>query len=324
MSESAPATPQTPQSEKKTSRGAIAALVLGILSLCCLPFFGIPAIIFGAVSLSAIGNANGRLEGRGLAISGIVMGSISFLMAFVIGIVAAIALPGMARARESARRASCQNNLKQVGLVCKMFANEAENGLWPPLSPVSGHLMFDAQTVFPTYLMDPMVLQCPSDPNVPQATDPAALIDDHSYFYFGYVIENEAQLQLLAEAYASPDFDPSQDIKVAPGQGNGGSDTIYRLREGVERFLVTDVSDPAASAMAASLIPVMMDRGQMGGNSSWFNHIPGGSNVLFMDGHVEFVRYPTRFPMSAEALGILYSMDASGAQVNPPLERGPS
>ena len=29
--------------------------------------------------------------------------------------------------------------------------------------------------------------------------------------------------------------------------GNGGSNTLYRLREGVERFMITDVNDPAAS-----------------------------------------------------------------------------
>ena len=29
-----------------------------------------------------------------------------------------------------------------------------------------------------------------------------------------------------------------------------------------------------------------------------FNHIPGGSNVLFMDGHVEFVFYPSKFPIT--------------------------
>jgi prepilin-type processing-associated H-X9-DG protein len=28
-----------------------------------------------------------------------------------------------------------------------------------------------------------------------------------------------------------------------------------------------------------------------------FNHVPGGCNVLFMDGHAEFVRYGTKFPM---------------------------
>ena len=28
-----------------------------------------------------------------------------------------------------------------------------------------------------------------------------------------------------------------------------------------------------------------------------FNHIPGGSNVLYMDGHAEFVKYPGPFPI---------------------------
>ena len=38
----------------------------------------------------------------------------------IIGILAAILLPALARAREAARRASCQKNLKQMGLTLKM------------------------------------------------------------------------------------------------------------------------------------------------------------------------------------------------------------
>src|ERR1051325_2336177 len=42
----------------------------------------------------------------------------------IIGILAAILLPALARAREAARRASCQNNLKQMGIVFKMYSGE--------------------------------------------------------------------------------------------------------------------------------------------------------------------------------------------------------
>ena len=42
----------------------------------------------------------------------------------IIGILAAILLPALARAREAANRASCQNNLKQWGVIFKLFAGE--------------------------------------------------------------------------------------------------------------------------------------------------------------------------------------------------------
>jgi prepilin-type processing-associated H-X9-DG protein len=29
-----------------------------------------------------------------------------------------------------------------------------------------------------------------------------------------------------------------------------------------------------------------------------FSHVPGGANVMFLDGHVEFIKYPGRFPVA--------------------------
>lgn len=49
----------------------------------------------------------------------------------VIAIIA-ILLPALGRAREAARRASCQSNLKQMGLVFKMYASESPQSQLPP------------------------------------------------------------------------------------------------------------------------------------------------------------------------------------------------
>ncbi|NIA12775.1 MAG: hypothetical protein GWP08_01750, partial [Nitrospiraceae bacterium] len=65
---------------------------------------------------------------------------------------------------------------------------------------------------------------------------------------------------------------------------------IYSLREGVERFFITDINNPAASSRAQSSIAVMFDR--VAASPGDFTHVPGGANVLFMDGHVQFVKYP--------------------------------
>jgi len=41
-----------------------------------------------------------------------------------------------------------------------------------------------------------------------------------------------------------------------------------------------------------------MDIMSSGTSGYLFNHIPGGCNVLFMDGHVEFIRYPGEPPVN--------------------------
>ena len=49
----------------------------------------------------------------------------------IIGILAAILLPALAKARESARRSACVNNLKQMGLILNMYASENRDK-YPP------------------------------------------------------------------------------------------------------------------------------------------------------------------------------------------------
>ncbi|MBI5094146.1 MAG: hypothetical protein HZB26_17105, partial [Candidatus Hydrogenedentes bacterium] len=89
------------------------------------------------------------------------------------------------------------------------------------------------------------------------------------------------------------------------GTQAGGGSVIFRLRDGIERFLITDINNPAGSAMASSRIPLMWDHAST--KVADFSHVPGGGNVLYLDGHVEFMKYPSdRFPFtvdSARALG---------------------
>ena len=77
--------------------------------------------------------------------------------------------------------------------------------------------------------------------------------------------------------------------------GVGSEAVIYRLREGIERFLITDINNPAASARAQSEICVSLDFIDMA-DVSTTNHVPGGCNVLYLDGHVEFLKYPSVWP----------------------------
>ena len=80
-----PAAPLPP-----TSGMAIASLVLGTVAVagawcCCLGFpTGALAIILGHFALSKIRRSGGRLDGRGLAIAGLVMGYLGLVLQILV------------------------------------------------------------------------------------------------------------------------------------------------------------------------------------------------------------------------------------------------
>jgi len=265
----------------------------------------------------------------------------------IIGILAAILLPALARAREAARRATCANNLKQMGLVFKMYANEwdgsfpqlktnhSEDGQPPCIADWNWSLFVHGPAIYPEYLTDVSVLACPSDTDGVSEIEGGAFNLDgdrdnpidpcrfnaFSYRYFGWAITKEHVIIAGTDENLEPsgvgiNIDPGFIGKLFgevlyPGSigdtelfdqnfsytnASGEDVTVYRLREGIERFFITDINNPAASAMAQSELAVFYD--QITGNIESFNHIPGGCNVLYMDGHVEFLKYPSTFPVS--------------------------
>jgi prepilin-type N-terminal cleavage/methylation domain-containing protein/prepilin-type processing-associated H-X9-DG protein len=303
----------------------------------------------------------------------------------IIGILAAILLPALARAREAARRASCASNLKQWGIIAKMYASESRGGNFPPKSHYArinwSQWGIGSRDLYPDYWSDFNIHICPSDTRAMDGLaamwniqeDYTAQMEDlaqsagrpcfdsmlnasPSYIYYPWMIDGASEFSdagisnffypflnqhLMIEQYSIPEANNMGCVQGAGALYYAGYEIwrhpIWRqdmpglvldygltmkddgvtplpgsyplLREGIERFRITDINNPAAGATAQSSTVVMLDAWTPStGNNFWisqgdtsaqlrFNHIPGGSNVLYLDGHVQFVKLGEEFPM---------------------------
>ncbi|MFO8079622.1 MAG: DUF1559 domain-containing protein [Armatimonadota bacterium] len=85
----------------------------------------------------------------------------------IIAILAAILFPVFARAREKARQASCQSNLKQIGLAVHMYAQDYDEVLprgYTDVRPqtISGGYFHVPELLHP-YINNAQIWQCPSE-----------------------------------------------------------------------------------------------------------------------------------------------------------------
>ena len=96
----------------------------------------------------------------------------------------------------------------------------------------------------------------------------------------------EDELAAVVAAMASDDGTPHPERVVElAGQ------PVARAREGIERFLITDMNSAAASSPQLSQIPIMFETMDPENPKEAYN-------VLYLDGHTEYVRYNERFPIT--------------------------
>ena len=189
----------------------------------------------------------------------------------IIAILAAILFPVFARARENARRASCQSNLKQIGLGILQYAQDYDERLPGRNNGVAAY--GDAQSfrrvIYP-YVKSTQIFACPSN------TGNSNLANDSS------------ALSLAALPAGAPTFPRSYACNgngpggygggTAPMEADNGAN-LSKLEDSARTILVSE-SDPGW--IYTELVPSNL-------GSLFAGHLQQ-VNFLFADGHVKSLK----------------------------------
>jgi prepilin-type N-terminal cleavage/methylation domain-containing protein len=158
----------------------------------------------------------------------------------ILGTLLALLLPAVQQARASARRTTCQNNLKQIGLACQMFHDA--RGRLPrarlcPAPWLNGQDPLCGSIPFPMYYTGPSeVWWAPYDNRVAPTDLPLADFDPTRAILWPYVEGNAATFQC-------PD-----GVDLSPGSATYGqrfqiSYALNRVSGGPEGRRLIDISN---------------------------------------------------------------------------------
>lgn len=260
--------------EKASNGMAVAALVLGILSLLCAFFAGIPAMICGFIGLS---KAKKTGVGKGMALTGLVLGGVGTVL-----VTAAMGYGlffSVSKVKEAAGRQTTTNNMKQIGLGVLNYHDSFDRlpppdfvgvSVNPPNSGPPDNRLSWRVAILPNIEQDRVYRQM-----TPQAG------------WSG----NKQHAATKIKIYADPEPDSGPDTRI---RAFVGKDTMFP--QGGGRTLLTDdgTSNTILAVEAADKVP-------------WpqYNELPydpngplpklgrDGANgfvVLMADGSVKFVR----------------------------------
>jgi len=211
----------------------------------------------------------------------------------IIAILASMLLPALARAKESANRIKCVNNLKQVEVALKMYADD-NNGICPPRTNA-----FRWPTMMKDYYVTTNLLICPRDAQrgTPLTDTGSVSIYDRaprSYFINGW---NDYFLSTLGDQTFYGDY------MSGTYAGAGIKETVVlkptdTVMFGEKKNWLRDAQEPISRDYFMDMLEGRggndADRIEHGCHSSTQHRSrSGGSNYAFVDGSVRFLKYGT-------------------------------
>jgi prepilin-type N-terminal cleavage/methylation domain-containing protein/prepilin-type processing-associated H-X9-DG protein len=222
----------------------------------------------------------------------------------IISLLAAILFPVFARAREQARKASCQSNLKQIGIAVMMYVQDYDE-TYPARSMYSqGGTTYLWCDVLQPYAKNYQIWQCPDAGPVYGATGRKYSYGMNTYgngtygtgSTFGYGFGNTL---------------------TGGGTSHGEGGGPLKVAEVGNASSVIFAGDPASNGDGSypgilvayannnSYMPVLHGGqvGPFGGSTSPqpVDESMGGGNYLYADGHVKFLEVQMVIPRSARA-----------------------
>ncbi len=214
----------------------------------------------------------------------------------IIAILASILFPVFARARENARRASCQSNLKQIGLGIMQYTQDYDEAM--PQAAQRDNPYFGWAQVIQPYIKSYQLFQCPSEPTngvLPvHAYYPSG--DQTDYFLNGLIGDLPGN-DYLTGVKITKIQNPSLGIIV--GDQNPLADAGGGHLAGEQRYALTAYYSSVSSSNGAYCSGIIGDVASGGygcedaatldRKGAAIRHL-GGANYLFADGHVKFQR----------------------------------
>lgn len=188
----------------------------------------------------------------------------------IVGIFAALLFPVFHKARENARRSSCQSNLKQIGLGFKQYERDYDEKFALAYSNEDGVSGYDPSfdrgwmQITQPYLKSTLIFQCPSEP-----ASYAPPLRANDYWYSAPV----AQLQRISEV-----SDPA--LTVVIGDAVGSSAALVATHGAIAY---------GGDAPSLKYNGEIWDISEASDGQGARRHLRG-SNFAFCDGHVKWFR----------------------------------